>query len=407
MKFIDNIKKEDYISFWEKHPNSHFLNAYFWGKANKAQRNQEPVYVGMTDDKGNILCETLLLKRKTPLNMCYYYAPRGFVIDWNDKKLVTAFTKELKKYLEKTNAIYLKVDPGIEYQDIDEEANPIKNDNNNYELFNFLISLGYKHQGFNKLYEKNQPRYTFRTYFKNYKTFEDVEKTISKTFMRSIKRSYNYELTISLEDNVDHLYNLISLVALKDGFEPFSKKYYEDIFNSYYEYGYAKNYTARINPKKVISSFEDIISKEKNIDRINKFKKDIEFLKTKIKDDEDEFVIASLVCVYTKKSAWSLYVGSDETAEYTGTVNRLYYEFMKDAYNDKRDFADLFGTIGDPHSKFKNLSGIYEYKKKLGGKYVEFIGEFDIINKPFWYKILPTMLSVYRKIKKIIKRKGD
>ncbi len=404
MKFVDDIKKEDYIKFWESHKNSHFLNAYFWGNANKIQRNQDPVFVGLIDDKNKLLCATLLLKRTTPLNMCYYYAPRGFIIDWDDKKLVEKFTEELKNYLKKTNAIYLKVDPGIEYQDIDEEANPINGGNNNYKLFDYLISLGYKHQGFNKLYEKNNPRYTFRTYFKNYPTFEDVEKTISKTFMRSIKRSYNYNLKISLENNVDNLYDLISLISKKDGFSPYTKEYYESIFNSFNEYGYIKNYVAKINPKEVIASFEKMLTKEKNSDRITKLNKDIEFLKTKIRKDEKEFVIASLVCTYTKYGAWSLYVGNDDVAEYTGCVNRLYYEFMRDAYNDKKEFADLFGTIGDPHSKFKNLSGIYEYKKKLGGKYVEFMGEFDLINKPFWYKVLPILLNIYRKFKKMIKR---
>ena len=28
-----------------------------------------------------------------------------------------------------------------------------------------------------------------------------------------------------------------------------------------------------------------------------------------------------------------IYIGNDEVATYTGTVNRLYYEFIKDAYN--------------------------------------------------------------------------
>ena len=51
-------------------------------------------------------------------------------------------------------------------------------------------------------------------------------------------------------------------------------------------------------------------------------------------------------------------------------------------------------------TKYKNLAGIYEYKRKIGGTYVEFIGEFDLINKPIWYLILPKLLKIYRKIKK-------
>ena len=73
---------------------------------------------------------------------------------------------------------------------------------------------------------------------------------------------------------------------------------------------------------------------------------------------------------------------------------------MKDAYDNKYEYADLFGTVGDPNTKYKNLAGIFEYKRKIGGDLIEFIGEFDLINKPFWYKVLPILLKVYRKIKK-------
>src|SRR5574344_1113773 len=188
MIFDENISEKDYYAFFFLYDYAHFLNAYWWGICNGKKRKQIPKYVGLRDNNNNILCETLLLKRDTPFNMCYYYAPRGFIIDWNNHELVKLFTAELKKFLNKTNAIYLKLDPAIIYEDINEEGYPINNGNNNFELFNFIISLGYIHKGFNKLYEGNLPRYTFRAYFKDYNSFEDIESNISKTFMRSIKR---------------------------------------------------------------------------------------------------------------------------------------------------------------------------------------------------------------------------
>ena len=47
----------------------------------------------------------------------------------------------------------------------------------------------------------------------------------------------------------------------------------------------------------------------------------------------------------------------------------------------------------------KNLGGLHAYKKKYGDTFIEFIGEFDLIEKPFIYKILPHLLKIYRKIK--------
>ena len=54
--------------------------------------------------------------------MCYFYSPRGFTMDFNNKEVLTEFTKELKKYLKEENAIYFKIDPPIMYQEIDDEA---------------------------------------------------------------------------------------------------------------------------------------------------------------------------------------------------------------------------------------------------------------------------------------------
>ena len=49
------------------------------------------------------------------------------------------------------------------------------------------------------------------------------------------------------------------------------------------------------------------------------------------------------------------------------------------------------------HNKY---SGLNEAKLGFNATAIEFIGEFDLINKPFWYKILPILLKLYRKIKK-------
>ena len=397
MEFIKDLKENEYRDFWRQTPNNHFMQSYEWGQVQKKSRDQIPCYIGLKD-KNKLVATALLLKKKTPLNMCYFYVPRGFTLDYSNKEVVEEFTKHLKEYLKEENAIYLKIDPPLMYQEIDEEANPIKDGLNNYDVYEEFIKLGYKHQGFNKLYERNQPRYTFRTYFNKYNSFEEVEKTFSKSFSKPLKRSYDYDLEIYEADEVKTFYELIKIISKRDGFNPYSYEYYNNVFTELKKDNLVKVFNAKINPAKLIKKFEEQIKNEHKEDRKKRIEKDIEFLKTL--PNQDEYTCASLICTYSSSGAWSLYIGNDEAAAYTGTVNRLYYEFMKDAYDNKYDYADLFGVVGDPHTKFKNLAGIYEYKRKMGGDYIEFIGEFDLINKPFWYKILPILLKIYRKIKK-------
>ena len=400
MRFIKNLSEKEYQKFWENNEYNHFMQSYEWGKACEKNRNQIPYYVGLMNDDGKIVAEALLLKKKTPLNMCYFYSPRGFTLDYNNKEILSEFTKELKKFIKEENGIYIKMDPPIMYQELDNNAEKIKNGKNNYTIFNNIINLNYKHHGFTKLYDGNQPRYTFRTYFNKYKSFEEVEASFSKSFFRPVKRSYNYDLELYEAKEVKTFHELIKIISKRDGFHEYSYDYYKNVYEELNKKGYIKLFNIKIDPKKLIKKFELELEKEKKDDRRVKIQKDIDYFKEVIKEHPKEYTCASLICTYSKKGAWSMYIGNDDVATYTGTVNRLYYEFIKDAYNRGYEFADLFGVVGDPNTKYKNLAGIYEYKRKMGGDLIEFIGEFDLINKPFWYFILPFLLKIYRSFKK-------
>ena len=397
MEFIKDLKEKEYRDFWRQTPNAHFMQSYEWGQVQKKSRDQIPCYVGLKDND-KVVAAALLLKKKTPLNMCYFYVPRGFTLDYYNNETIEEFTKHLKNYLKEENAIYLKIDPPLMYQEIDEEANPVKDGMNNYDVYDEFIKLGYKHKGFNKLYERNQPRYTFRTYYKQFNDFSEVEKTFSKSFSKPLKRSYDYDLEIYEADEVKTFYDLIQIISKRDGFKSYTYEYYNNVFTELKKDNLVKVFNAKINPSKLIKKFEEQVKNDHNEDRKKRTLKDIEFLKGL--PNQKEYTCASLICTYSNGGAWSLYIGNDEAAAYTGTVNRLYYEFMKDAYENKYEYADLFGVVGDPHTKFKNLAGIFEYKRKIGGDLIEFIGEFDLINKPFWYKVLPILLKIYRKLKK-------
>ena len=400
MKFIKNLSEKEYQEFWENTPNNHFMQSYEWGQACKKNRDQIPCYVGLKNDKDEIVAAALLLKKKTPLNMCYFYAPRGFTMNFEDNKVLTEFTNGLKNYLKEENAIYLKLDPPLMYQEVNTEGEKVENGKNNYVIFNNFLNLGYKHKGFNKLYEGNQPRYTFRTYYNKYNSFDEVEKTFSKSFSKPLKRSYNYDIEIYQSDEVKTFHELIKLISDKDGFNEYSFDYYNNVFEELNKKGYIKVYNVTINPSKLIEKFTKELETEKKEERKAKIQKDIEYFTELSKNHKEKYTCASLICTYSATGAWSLYIGNDEVATYTGTVNRLYYEFMKDAYDNGYEYADLFGVVGDPKTKYKNLAGIFEYKRKIGGDLIEFIGEFDLVNKPFWYNVLPTLLKIYRKLKK-------
>ena len=138
MKFVENVEKKDYQNFTLKHAKSHFLQSYEWGNFCKKIKNQIPKYIGVLNEDNKLIATALILLKKTPLGYSYGYCPRGFILDYNDKDLIKFFTDSIKNYMKKNKIIYIKFDPDIPYHDIDENANPIENGNNNYELYNQL-----------------------------------------------------------------------------------------------------------------------------------------------------------------------------------------------------------------------------------------------------------------------------
>ena len=407
MKFIQNVEISKYREFENAHKKSHFLQSYEWGQFCKDAKGQVPRYVGMEDNDGNLIASCLILLRKTPFGFSYGYAPRGFVLDYNNKEVIRKFTNYLKQYMKDNKIIYIKFDPDIKYQDIDEDGNKIDGGENNYELYNYMLSLGYKHTGFYKLYEGNQPRYTFRIDLK--KPWEEIEAKFNKSFMKSVKRSYSYNLVVDNDVKVDDFYRLIQSNSSKDDFDPHSLEYYKIFSEEMSKDNNMKYFNISIRPKELLSNIsKEIDELNKELDVNKKKEADIKNKITRLekerevfsKIDKDEVCVCSLICTYTKNRAWSLYIGSDDLANFTFAVTRSYYEAIKDAYSNGYEFFDLFGTPGDPNTKYKNLAKLHDFKRKFGDEYIEFIGEFDLVNNKILYKMLPIMLSVYRKLRR-------
>ncbi len=412
MQFVDNLSKEEYIAFFQKFPYSHFLQSYAWGESIKETRGKTPYYVGLKDDNGQLVAAALLLKKNAPFGLCYYYCSRGYLIDFNNFELVKIFTEEIKKYLKRTKAIYLKINPEIMYQEIDKDGNRIPNGKNNIPIFDNLTKLGYIHQGFVKLYENNEPRYTFRRYFSQYKSIEEIKSSISKTFMQTVHRSYSYNLNINFDSNVDHFFELNKSNATKDGFVQYSDNFYQTLYKYGKEYHNVLVFDVSVNGQKLYQDTQESLNKIKEdftnglitkkqkpdaLDKVKRLEKELAIFAPY--KDQENIVICSLINGIANDMMWTMYIGNNKLGEYLFAVNRIYYETIKYCFEHNYRFLDLYGTVGDPETTYKNLGGLHAYKKKFGDTYIEFIGEFDLVNKPILYKVLPTFLKIYRKLR--------
>ena len=104
-----------------------------------------------------------------------FYAPRGFLIDYHNLELLTTFTKEIKKFAEERNAIFIKIDPYVMYKEHDLNGDLVSDGIDNSDTVDNLKSLGYHHFGFNLMQDTLQPRWMHTITVKN-RSLDDVMK---------------------------------------------------------------------------------------------------------------------------------------------------------------------------------------------------------------------------------------
>ena len=383
---LKKIKEKEYIKFTKD--KAHFLQSYEWGELSKT-RNFKPLYVGLYDNN-KLVATALLLRKDLLLGYSYYYIPRGFTLDYNDFSLIKEFTLRLKEFLDK-KVIFFRIDPDIKLHTIDLNANKT-NGLDNYKLVSFLKSIGYKHRKLTYFFETTEPRFTYRIDLD--KSVEEIDKNYSQMVRHHIKRANKYKVMVELgnRDSIKEFVRLMKLTESRQNFYSHPDKFYYDFYDIFKD-----NLTillASVNLNDIISYLDSEISK--NDERKEKLLHEKnEYLK-KFKLNEKYYVSAYYMITYGNKS-WYLYGANDLDFKNACANYKLFDYQIKEAKRLGSTIFDEFGTIGKPNSK-SNLVGLNEFKKKWGGEYTEFIGEFDFVLNKFMYTIFKILIPIRHKI---------
>ena len=417
---LKNLEKEQFDKYVENHKTkSHFLQSLAWGEFSKAKKHLTPYYLGLVNDKDEIVGATLLLEKKLPLNMCYFYAPRGFVLDYNKKELVRTMTEKIKEFAKNKKAIFVKIDPDIIKTSFNYQNEEKENTNFN-EIFNTLKECGFKHLGFTKNFETMQPRYTFRIDLTQ--SLEDIENHFSKTTKQRISKAkkLDTEVVIGDKNDLDEFYHLMTLTENRKDFISYTEDYYKTLYEIFNNSKSAKAtlFLGKIVFDKTIKSLEKNLKSINDqisilpIDNLSKSAKaklteltkqkenitnDIKKYKECKKEYGDSITLSAHMIIEYGDKAWVLYAGNHNVLSETYVNYNTYYEHIKYCKDKGIKIYDQFGTIGDL-SKDNPRLGLHEFKKKFGGDYVEFIGEFDLVTNKLMYFVFTKLVPIYRKL---------
>jgi Uncharacterized protein involved in methicillin resistance len=419
MEFVENLNKDEFDNFVKNHQKGHFLQSFHWGEVSK-EKKYKPHFVGIKQD-GEIIATALLLEKHLIKKYCFFYCPRGFVCDFSDFELLKFFTDSLKKYCKKNHGIFLRLDPDIKLQDLDENGNVIESENDNHELVNYMVKLGYTHKGFNKNFENNEPRYTFRLNIN--KEIDEVRKVFHPTIRQIINRGNIYQLEIykGTADDLKVFYDTMIDTAKREYLVLSPIEYYENFYNILNKQNMSDIYVAKINIDNLKNNYKnkiELLHQEIDLASMKDDKKNAKKIEIKLKElnmsleknineleelnniKEKEIVLSSIITAKYKNKVWTIHGGNKNELRHLNANYWIYYTIMENAINEGYQIFDFFGTTGDQDPK-NPVAGIHLFKKRFGGEYIEFIGEFDYILNPIIYF---GYTKIFPKIRKLIKK---
>lgn len=410
MKFVCGIDKEVYQEFMQMHSKSHFLQSVLWGEF-KSQGAWSHDLVGVLKNDKLIAC-AMVLKRVIIGRSTLLYMPRGFVMDYLDEEVFAFFTKQMVAYAKQQKAVFFKLDPDI--------------DNNEHNI-NMFLKAGYKHKGFNMNFEKSQPRFTFRLDLTKIENDSIIDAFDSKR-KAAIKVAQKSNISIvDADDEGKAFYELLSKTGDRQGFAIHQSDYFEKLIKTYegssklvtkyavLEFGKTNEMLASQIQELVqqIDVLKERAQTKKTLNKINELQGQIDRMMRLMEQNTQQaeqygqkVIVATAMILYEANKAWYIYGASNEAFSHLCAVDLMQLECISEAKQRGVEIYDFFGTTGDT-SKDNPLHGIYQFKKKYGGQFTEFIGEFDYVMKPSIYYLFDTLypLILDYLVKRKLKRK--
>ena len=417
MEFIENLKEKEFEEFVNKSKKGHFMQSYYWGNVSSF-KHFKPHYLGMKQD-GKLIATALLLEKHLISKYSFFYCPRGFVCDYQNKEILKEFSTFLKKYCKKKHGLFLRIDPDIPLQKLDSDGNILEP--LNYELVDTLKKMGFKHSGFNKNFENDQPRYTFRLDIS--KGIEDIRKNMHPTTRKIINRGNIYHLDIykGTKEDIKDFYDTMIETAERENLVLSPIGYYENFYEKLHEQNMSDIYLVKVNIEKLKKNYEEkikVIHEEIKLASVKDEKKNQEKVAIKLKElnqqlekneselkeleniTEKEMVLSAIITAKYQSKVWTIHGGNRTCLRYLNANYWLYYQIIEDAVKEGYQTVDFFGTTGEPE-KDNTVYGIHLFKKRFGGEYMEFIGQFDYVIHPILYF---GYRKVFPKIRKFLKK---
>ena len=415
---IKQLTIEEFNKFKENYPEYSIYQTVEYGLTMNNQGFQTLI-VGLVDQNDNILAGSILLIEKH-LTFKYAYAPRGFLIDYQDFELLKIFTTHLKKFLAHLDIVAVKFNPAILKAIHNPKTKTIENIESYDNLFSNLKKLKFHHYGYNFYFEALKPRY--EAIVEIDKPYYTLFKNIKKEYQTKIRNAERNGINIH-KGRPDELKYIYSHTKKK---YPRNMTYFNDLYTFFDKEGMIDFYYAKLDCvayiKETQRKYCEMEEKREQLNTLilmtnnpNKtklinrkvyynnvfqdFKNNLVTATNLLKERDEGIILATIMVTTYRDTVYILMDGYEKKFKSFNAKHLLIWKIME-KYS-KLGFKKFnLGGVSSPELETNKFKGLNTFKINFGAKIYEYAGDFEMITnntKYFMYRNTLTIKNILKK----------
>ena len=391
MQFLE-ITEEEYRKYWENHPLKAFLSAPEIGELRKS--NGWDVYFVGVKKKSDVAAAAMIVSHKRHFGKYEFYAPRGVLVDYEDKELLNYFLKEIKKFVKEHHGYIFRMDPYVIYKERDIDGNIVEGGEDHSNVVSFLEEFGFKKVS---IPEMEQVGWMFSLPLEG-KSREQILKEMKPNTRNTIRKTEKIGITVKElgYDELDRFQNIMVETGERKNFSIRSVDYYQKMYELFHDKGEVKYYVTELDlvkykekleeDKKIATQKLDSLSDAKYNDGQRKnLENEIVSYEKRIKEAEDirkeknTDVITLSGSMFMIIEPEVIYLSSGNYEEFMKFNSQYLLQWMMIQYGIEHGFKkhNFYGIPANINEHPKDY-GIYEFKRGFNGIVEELIGEFEL-----------------------------
>lgn len=370
-------------------------------------------FLGIVNEENKLIGATLIIYKDVFMGNKMAYAPRGILLDYNNKELLDELVEKLKQVLGKQGFMLLRIDPYIPISIRDSEGNIMNMNNEANTIIDNLNKSGFIYKGKTLMFDTEKPRWEALVLLQ--KDIREIFTKLDKRTRNKIRKANNSGVEIVKDPN-NNVTELFEFVKKKEK-KPLS--YYQEICNKFgnqVDVYYAKlntelflinsrkNYETEVEYNNLLANkIQDMhldpkernnyLNKKMESDKlITAYKKSLVVSTDLLKNNPDGLIIAGAMVIKYDNAAFLFAEGIDDEYGYINASYLLKWQLISDYNYQRLKYLNLNGIVGEFDEK-NEFSGLNESKLGFNSTVTEYVGEFDLILNNFTY-------GLYKKINK-------